>query len=329
MKRRGLLVLLLGSISLILILAIPLTAVSAPTVLKAVAFKPLNSPSGVAFKAFVDRVNERGKGELKIRWLGGPEVIRTFDQAGAVRKGAVHMAWIFSAAYKGIAPGVEALQLTELKPLEEREGKAYDFIVELHKKAGLYYLGRGQPMYPHNFFVMATNKKVARPQDLAGQKMGTGTIAPNFMKQLGIAPVKTRELYTGTERGVIDGYAQPITPIYAMSLHEVTKYIIDRPFFTADIVTIMNLDAWNRLPKHLQDLLLDVQASHERDWPAEYSKMRARDWQAIMKTGKMEVIKFSPDDERWFFESAYEAEWNYLIKKYPELGPKLKAVLSK
>jgi TRAP-type C4-dicarboxylate transport system substrate-binding protein len=305
------------------------TQATKPVVLKAVTFKPVNVETCLPFKLFVNRVNERSKGKLSINWLGGPEVIGVFDQAGAVRKGVVDIAFIFAASYKGIVPGSEALQLTRLMPLEERQRGTYDFLVDLHKKANLLYLGHGQPTKPDEFFYLFTNKKVEKPKDLMGQKMGTGTIAPNFLQALGIAPVVTRELYTGMERGVIDGFAQPIETILPQGLLEVTKFVIDHPFFAGDVANIMNLDTWNQLPKNLQDLVIEVQISVERDFPAEWAKLMDRDWRQLMKTKKMEVIKFSPPDAKWFIEMAYKAEWDFLIKTYPELAPKLKQVLSK
>lgn len=159
--------------------------------------------------------------------------------------------------------------------------------------------------------------------------MGTGTVAPNFLQALGIAPVVTRELYTGMERGVIDGYAQPVETILPQGLQEVTKFVIYHPFFAGDVVNIMNLDTWNQLPKILKDLLIEVQISVEREFPAEWAKLMDRDWQKLMKTKKMEVIKFSPSDAKWFIEMAYKAEWDFLTRLYPELAPKLTQGLSK
>src|SRR4030042_4273729 len=86
-------------------------------------------------KMFVDRVNERAKGELIIDFRGGPEVIEAFDQGKAIQQGIVDIALPPVGFYEAIAPGIGGAMLTELTPTEERRpGGGYDYLLELHKK---------------------------------------------------------------------------------------------------------------------------------------------------------------------------------------------------
>src|ERR1700738_3471764 len=51
--------------------------------LKAAVFVPPSTTYGIPFKAFVDHVNESGKGVLQIRIVGGPEAVPAEGQAQA------------------------------------------------------------------------------------------------------------------------------------------------------------------------------------------------------------------------------------------------------
>jgi TRAP-type C4-dicarboxylate transport system substrate-binding protein len=52
---------------------------------------------------------------------------------------------------------------------------------------------------------------------------------------------------------------------------------------------------------------------------AEYKEMQERG---------MEVISFSPEDTKDYIDLAYEAGWKEVIEQNPELGPKLKKILT-
>ena len=65
-----------------------------PITLSLVSFVPLTDK--VEFQSgkrmFIDRVNERSKGELIIKVKGGPEVIKPFDLGVSVQRGGIDMA---------------------------------------------------------------------------------------------------------------------------------------------------------------------------------------------------------------------------------------------
>ena len=113
-----------------------------------------------------------------------------------------------------------------------------------------------------------------------------------------------------------------------MGLHEVSPYYIDHTFYKSNMTFIMNPASWNRLPKHLQDLMDEVIIEVENEMPAFYGEFMTRDLQKAVAAG-VEVIKFSPEDEKWFLDLAYEAGWAQQFKRYPELAPKFKELLVK
>ena len=59
--------------------------------LKLVSMLPKKTAIGGTFNGFINRLNEKFKGEFQIDWRGGPEVVPQFKQPNTVRIGAVDM----------------------------------------------------------------------------------------------------------------------------------------------------------------------------------------------------------------------------------------------
>jgi TRAP-type C4-dicarboxylate transport system substrate-binding protein len=339
MKRHRLSTMVAGICSILILVVLPLAIAGAnpapvaqPVVFKAVTFQPGNYTLVEAFWWFVDTVNKRSKGELTIKHAGGPEVIGGFDQAMAVKNGVVDLAWVPPAFYPSLVPGAETIAASRITCAEERRpGGAYDYLLGLHKKAGLYYFGRGQVFSSNKVsFYAFTNVKVNTPQDFAGQRIAfTSPLMEAFVKALGasLTIIPTPELYSAVDRGIVDGIILPLSTIVDGKLHETLKYVINHPFQNSGIALIMNLDTFNRLPKNLQDLLIDAAKDLEVDYPAISAKHEQENWDAIMDAG-VKIIEFSPADAKWFVDTAYEVEWKKHIKKYPDLGPKLRELMS-
>src|SRR5204862_3977003 len=74
------------------------------TTLTAVVFVPRNTTFGEIFVRFVDRVNNEGKGLVKIELRGGPDAIPTFEQGNAVRAGVVDMVSLAPTFYTNVCP---------------------------------------------------------------------------------------------------------------------------------------------------------------------------------------------------------------------------------
>lgn len=280
----------------------------------------------------MEKFNARAKGEAVIKYLGGPEVFSPPDQAMAVKRGVVEMSQNFAAAYAGLVPLANTVQLSRVSPKEERENGAFDYLQELHRKAGLIYLGRGQSAPPgKGFFWIWTVPEVKTPKDLVGLRIGCPSPAANeFIKALGAVPkmVGIPEAYTAVERKVIDGWWISFEDVVALGMHEVLPYIIDHPWYSDNDTFIINPKFWNKLPKHLQDLLMQSIIEVENTWYLEVEQRWAKDRQAMLAAG-MKFVKFSPADAKWYVNTAYEAGWAEEIRKHPKEALKLRKLFSK
>ncbi|HMK51171.1 MAG TPA: hypothetical protein VK551_01605 [Thermodesulfobacteriota bacterium] len=114
--------------------------------LKAVTGWPKTASEYKAFSIFTDLVEQmvtkKAPGELKIQYIGGPEAVKSQDQAQACQRGMVDIIFTTNAYYVSVLPDVDALKLSVFTPAEERGKGAWAYMNQLHEKIGLYYLAR-------------------------------------------------------------------------------------------------------------------------------------------------------------------------------------------
>ena len=80
-------------------------------------------------------------------------------------------------------------------------------------------------------------------------------------------------------------------------LAPVLPYAVDHGIYSDNNAIIINMDKWNSLPKHLQDLMIESMKEVEREIPPESRGVFAKHRQGMLDAG-MEFIKFSPEDAK-------------------------------
>ena len=334
MKRRALIKRLVIVI-LVLALAV-MTSIVAPTqqaaakatTLKAISFIPVQAAICHFLGVYADRVKERSKGELEIKWLGGPEVIPTPALAEAVMKGRVDIALDVGNLFSDKLPSAFGMAFSEYTAMEEREKGVYEWIAKQFKKVNIHYLVRVKTDMPMYLF---TNFPVKTPEDFAGHPIGALDFGMGFTRALGASPVNVpkRDWYISVDRGVVDGYCLPAGNMVNYKLHEVTKYIIDHGFNLNHEALFMNLKKWNSLPKHLQKLMTEVAVEMEPDVRDFFIKdtKRAR---KLMKDAGIKFIKFSPADAKRYLDVIYNTLWQeYKAVAGPEIFAETKKIMLK
>lgn len=295
-------------------------------ILKMATFLPKDDINLTAWWAYADEVNKKSKGEVVIKFVGGPEAIPAFKQFEAVRTGVVDMIFGCESYYGGAVTGAAYIHLSRLTPMEERKVGYYDLRQDILKKQNVMYLGRPE----HGvWFHIFTNKPVKRPQEMAGQKIRTSATYEPFVKMIGAVPITIpgAEVYTALERGVVDGYAWSVLGNISMGWPEVCKYIIEPKIYAMNLENLINLDTWNKLPKPMQTLMANLMIENEEKYEKVFMELGEKELKAMQDKG-MKFVKFSPEDTKWYVDMAYKAGWDEVIKKSPELGAKLQKLLS-
>jgi TRAP-type C4-dicarboxylate transport system substrate-binding protein len=279
---------------------------------------------------FNDLVNQRAKGELRIEHLGGPEVFPPLELARAVQAGQVDLGYTVSTFYTGIVKEANFLALSRITQEEEREVGFHDLFNNLHMEAGLVYLGRQSIMPPEpHFYIGLTKKRVSTLDDLDGLILARGgTLGATFAKSLGMGStlIALPEMYTALDRGVADAGFTAVFMWVDMGPYEAIQYVLDHPVYSNDNVAIMNLDAWNRLPEHLQKLMRDTFFELQPQWASLTSEAVETRRQQMQDAG-IQFVKLSPEEGKLFVEIAYGSEAEEQLENCPEYGPQIVQML--
>lgn len=286
-----------------------------------------NSVWETGFFMFVDRVNERAKGRLKLNYVGGPEAIPAFQLIDAARSGVVDVASGVGSYFSSVVPEGDAMKLSQLTPTEERANGTYALMQKiLAQKGGVEYLGRFNTPGVHFYFY--TVNKVDKIEDFKGQKLRVAPLYKAFALKLGTAPVTMphSEIFAALERGVVSGLGFGGIDFTRGGFQKFVRYVVEPSFYSNDQCILVNQAAWKKLPADLQKLMMDTMIEVERD-SAAATQAEADKERATMLAAGVQVVKIQ--DPKRYLDMAYEEGWNEVLQKTPENGPQLRKLMSR
>jgi TRAP-type C4-dicarboxylate transport system substrate-binding protein len=279
------------------------------------------------FERFIQRVNESGKGLVRINYIGGPKAMPPFEVGNALKGGVVDIANSTGAFYTNVMPEADAWKLTEHPMAELRKSGGYDAMAALYaQKMNAIFLAR---LVDNNPFHLYLNKPIEKA-DLTGLKLRITPVYRDFFQALGATVVQTApgEVYTALERGVVDGYGWPITGVFDLGWNEKTKYRVDPGFYTAEVSVLVNKATWDKLSDAQKDVLRKAGATGEQEAPGEFAAENDKETKR-QAAGGIQAIALKPGVAEVYVAKAYEAGWDGIIRQSAETGPKLKALFSK
>lgn len=308
MRKLGLLI---GAAAVVVAPSMAMSEIS----MRAVAFIPHKHPVLKGARDWVGSVNAALKGKLKINIIGGPEVIGRKEQWDAAKNGVIDIIFAGFSDVHDLVPEIASSHLSKCTIPNERNNGHFAHLDAQAAKLNLKLLARVQVS---NFYLWTTSNAKTLA-DLKGRKMRTGGIYDKLMRKLGIAPVymNAPDVYTALERGVVDGFGWPTTGVLRLGWLKKAKYVIDLPFFgNSNLGALMNLDNWKKLPADVQKTITDVSIKFEPGMVQHYLEAERKDWEAMK--GKVVKIKFSPAENKMYYDAAYETEWISLATKVGE-----------
>lgn len=320
-------------VAVFLLLALTTTSGLAKSIkLNYVSFVPLASKFHFQQfkKGFIDKVNEKAKGELEIVVRGGPETVKPYDLGMSVQRGTIDMANVPTSFFETLVPGADATKISDFTAAEERGTGAYEMILGMYKKAGFYYLGRGEASDP-GFFFLFVNKPTEKKEDFKGLKYGGSTAFHGFYKNIGGSPstVPLPEYHSALERGIVDGIVTSLSVGLQFGLHEVSKYIVTPGVYRSNVISIVNLKKWDSLPDKLKKLMTESMVEYEKSFGAFDRDFRTKGFQAAEKSG-CRIIKLSDDMAKWYVELAEKSAWEDEEARFPGgTIPEIKSKLTK
>jgi TRAP-type transport system periplasmic protein len=309
-----------------LLLAAGVSARAEEVTLKAAVFVPPSTTYGIPFKAFVDRVNETGKGVLQIRIVGGPEAVPADGQAQAVKNGVLDIASIPPAYYKSVMVEGDAQVLSDMTVAEQRKSGAYALFNKIaSERMNSFYLTTYGVGVPFHLYV-TKDMPIATPDDIKGLRFRG---QPNYnavFKHYGIAGVNVAapETYTALERGTVQGYGWPLWGINDFGWEKLTKVRIDPGFYNVIVNILMNKPKYDSLSPEQRKVLDDAVAWFEKD-NERYTAEKTKETLDMQAKQGIKVIDFGPE----FKKTAVELYWEDLKKLSPATIAQLQPLLIK
>jgi TRAP-type transport system periplasmic protein len=273
------------------------------------------------FERFIDRVNETGKGQVQINYIGGPRAMPPFEVGNAVRTKVVDIANVTGAFYTNLMPEADGFKLIGKPMSEQRKNGTWAYINELHnKKLNSYYLARQFHNVPFHIYL---NKKPEK-LDFTGLKIRVTPVYKDIVEALGGTAITTApgEVYTALERGVVDGYGWPVTGIFDLGWEKVTKFRLEPAFYSVEVNVLVNQDVWNGLSAAQKKVLSDA---------ALWLEALDKENDALIKSERdrqtaagIQPIDFGPAEAKKFLDKANDVAWQSVIKRASDTAPKLR-----
>ena len=109
---------------------------------------------------------------------------------------------------------------------------------------------------------------------------------------------------------------------------KVTKYIVEPGFYRGPNPILVNLNAWNKLPRKFQDLLNEAAIVSEKKAVAYFEDMARKERPLLLREG-IQVIYLPQAEKEKFLKVAYDEGWKDIFQKSPQVAPDLKRLLTR
>lgn len=293
---------------------------AAEDVINAVHFAPASSDFTKEFVRFVEAVNERGKGVVRIDVKGGPEVIPNPQLGAAQQSGLIDMLDTPAGLYLELVPEGEALAASTLPPSELRANGGWDLLDSIYQKKGnakLLALMNASAGF-HIWTVDEPKLTADGMIDFTPILIRASPLYKQFFETLGATLViqPAPEVYTSLERGVINANAYPVLGYASFGWDKFTKYRVDPSFFRMDVLISMNLDAYNALSPEARKIVTETAIEFEQKSYDETAALAKRLAQDMVDRGQKVVEMKDPGRQR-FLDAASTASWERMTQRDP------------
>jgi TRAP-type C4-dicarboxylate transport system substrate-binding protein len=296
--------------------------------LKASTAWPRIWESNRPFFKFIDLVNEKGKGIIRIKLIGGPEAVPSLQGLDYLRKGVIDITVTSCGYFTGVVPEGQATGIWYGPAHIEREAGLYDLLDKIfRKRAGVVFLGRGQIGASQCVFTRTKINKI----DLTGLKLRSIKAYEPVIKALGGTPVMIppEEVYNALQTGVVDGQGwSGHMGFKDARLNEVLHHRATPYFGQTDTAILVNASVFDKLPPAAKEVLMKAQKDMEEwSWNWTRNLYIEREKELVQEKKTLTVTPYTPEEAAKFRELAWKVKMEDMVQTCPEYGSRLKKIL--
>jgi TRAP-type mannitol/chloroaromatic compound transport system substrate-binding protein len=265
---------------------------------------PKNYPGlGMAPERIADLVEEMSNGQMKITVYGAEEQVPAFGVFDAVSSGSHQMGHSGGYFWKGKVPAAQfftgvpfGLTADEINAWTNRGG-GLELWREIYEPFNIYPIPAGNTgTQMFGWF----NKEINSLEDIKGLKMRIPGIGGEVLKRAGGIPVTLPggELFTALQTGVIDAteWVGPYNDL-TFGFQQTAKYYYYPGWHEPGsmLELLINKDAWNSLPNHLQVIIETASKAVNQDILDEYTARNNKALRELVDVHGVELRRL-PDD---------------------------------
>jgi TRAP-type C4-dicarboxylate transport system substrate-binding protein len=217
-----------------------------------------------------DNINKRTNGQCKVELFWSDSLVPMFESMDAVRTGSAEMATFPFGPYGGVDPRFASSEMPLYYNTIEAQVEAQAALMPAY--SGVFEEKFNQKALTVRSIIPLNPGNSKRPIKTVDDWKGllVQTISPamsQFIEKLGAvgAPASPIDVYELLQKGTVDATVQSLGKYYEAKLWEVCKYLTNAEFISASAVTTINMDTWNKLPKDIQDIILDEAKTAEAE----------------------------------------------------------------
>lgn len=232
---------------------------------------PSNSGVANAVRWMAAEFEKRTNGELKveIHWMGS--LVHLRDAVDGVSSGVADMAYVIPAYSQAKMP-LHYISSTGLGPgdqwvAQEAWSRMYEQVPELEEELernNMVHLGH-YSIGPAVF--MGKNRPYFTPDDFKGDRFRLSSRFANAarLERWRVTPVNITfpDIYTGLERGTIDGAVTYLNQIVPYRHNEVAKHVTMPNLGQQMNIVVMNRRVWNSLTAQQQEAIRGIMAEFQ------------------------------------------------------------------
>ena len=291
-------------------------AYSEQIVLKAVSWTNPTRAKLFGLDWIRDRIYAKSKGQIKIEYLGGSDVIPQREQFAALQNGAIDFLWTYAAIYSAQMPEFHLIHLAELNERGSLPPGAMKWLNELHAKLNVRWMGAVK--YYDPWYIGTSKKKPRNLKEVQSLIINQTSVPHQEMVKLFGARVvdsTTEEQHGILDRGLADAAGFSVT-YWSTGLPEIIKYII-LPSYKSNnnVSTYMNLKVWNSLGPKLQKIFTEVMESVMADGVRRDLGSAQLEKQVWIAAGCEFISPFTPEEAKWYASLYNKVNWKQLKDK--------------
>ena len=150
------------------------------------------------------------------------------------------------------------------------------------------------------------DKPIEKVADYKGLKMRTsGTAQATMYKALGAVPVglSSKEIYTGLQRGTIQGATSGVSRWRRSKLYEVAPYLTMDPTMPyLSMWLVINKKSWAKLSAEDQKIFIEC-AKDVQQWTRDFAAKETKEDLAFLKGKTKALIELDPDQKALLIET--------------------------